>query len=293
MNDPYAHLNEEALALISSPTEARIRFTQADRFIEYPAASAVLKTLEDTYLRPRSVRPECIALIADAGAGKSTLLNAFRLRTQQRREAELRKPVAYAVLNALPELHVMQAMMHDTLDIPTPSGQYRKHWLMDDVIKRTIEQLGVALVMLDEIQHITNLPRAVRRTVWDWIKWLSTACRVSVVCSGTPGAEEVILQDRQFKTRFEIVRLPRWQVGPVFANFLHALESSLPLKQSSGLATRDMQVAILQESLAKDQVAGLTDSIRKIIASAAVQAIESGDERITVKSVTAWRARNA
>jgi alpha-D-ribose 1-methylphosphonate 5-triphosphate synthase subunit PhnL len=76
----YAHLDDEVFALISSPLAARIRFIQADRFIEHPATSAVLETLEDICLRPRSLRPECIALIADAGAGKSTLLNPFRPR---------------------------------------------------------------------------------------------------------------------------------------------------------------------------------------------------------------------
>ena len=68
-------------------------------------------------------------------------------------------------------------------------------------------------------------------------------------------------EEGQLETRFRIAYLPRWSVGPVFAQFLSAFERSLPLKRHSGLAAPDMQQALLDESGVMQRIPGITHGI--------------------------------
>jgi hypothetical protein len=51
----------------------------------------------------------------------------------------------------------------------------------------------------------------------------------------------------------------------------------------------EMQEALLKESRVKQQVAGVTHGIKQIIEYAAIEAIRSGEERITRPLLTSWR----
>lgn len=244
----YPHLNDEARLVVESDAETRIQFIQADRYIPNPQASVALDALLRMARRPTSVRPLCIALIADGGAGKSTVLNVFRRQVDLSSASIERSPIAYCVIDAFPNPTAMQIAMLSALDIPKPNLGPRWNWTANDLVKQTIKELHIKVVVLDEIHHLNNLPERLRQGMWDWIKWLSTACRVSIVCAGPPGSEQLILQDLQLKTRFRIYRLTRWRPGPEFANFLKIYESSIPLKRASGLSGLKMQETILRET---------------------------------------------
>jgi hypothetical protein len=58
----------------------------------------------------------------------------------------------------------------------------------------------------------------------------------------------------------------------------------------SGLGSTEMQEALLKESRVKQQIGGVTHGIKQIIEYAAIEAIQSGEERITKSLLTAWRA---
>jgi len=289
MATAYKHLDAGAAQLMQSSDLERIRYIQRDRFIEHSAVAAVLSMLDDFVGRPISVRPPCMALIGDAGAGKSTLLDEFMQRVDKHVDGAGTRRALYSVADAFPTLQVLQTALLAALSIPSPLTSYRERWAADDMIKRAISELGIRVVIIDEVQHILNLPRPVRPALWDWIKWISTACRVSVVCAGIPGAEEIVLRERQLQSRFAVVRLPRWVAGPAFAQFLSAFERSLPLRRPSGLGTQEIQKALLRESQVKQQVAGVTHGVKQIIESAAIHAIRTGEERITLPALAAWR----
>jgi hypothetical protein len=50
-----------------------------------------------------------------------------------------------------------------------------------------------------------------------------------------------------------------------------------------------MQEALLRETFAMQQISGITDGIRRVVEMAAILAIRSGEERITVALLPAWR----
>lgn len=285
----HSHLNPDAARLIGASDEERIRQIQLDRFIEYGSVTRVLSILDDFALRPPSVRPPCLALVADSGGGKSTVLTEFVRRLGAATLDSNARRVIYMVVDPFPELPNMQTSLLSAMSIPPAQGQYRRRWAADELIKRAIIELGVRVVIFDEIGHLLNLPRLSQVLVFDWLKWISTACRVSVVCSGIPGSEQIVLRERQLQTRFTVMRLPCWTAGPAFGQFLQAFERSLPIRRPSGLAALDMQEALLKESRVKQQVSGVTDGVKQIIEYAAIEAIRSGEERITRSLLTSWR----
>lgn len=285
-----SHLNAAIAHLIDAGDEDRIRHIQRDRFVEHNPATRVLHLLQDFVLRPPSVRPPCLALIGDAGAGKSTLLMEFMRRTDAATADSSTRRVVYMVADPYPELVNLQTTLLLAMSIPPAQAEYRRRWAADELIQRAIVELGVRVVVIDEISHILNLPRYAQIAVFDWLKWISTACRVSVVCSGIPGSERIVMRERQLETRFAVMRLPCWTAGPAFGQFLQAFEKSLPLRRPSGLGSTEMQEALLKESRVKQQIGGVTHGLKQIIEYAAIEAIRSGEERITRSLLTAWRA---
>lgn len=287
MKNSYHRLDQQALALLDASNDERIRYIQCDRFVPNSASDTVLALLRDFVDRPPSVRPPCLALIGDSASGKTTLLDQFQLQ-ELTREKKHGGRVVFFTTDSHPVVEILQIALLTALGAPPPVS-YRSEKQSNDTIKRTISELNVRLVIIDEIQHLLNLPRGLQPATWDWIKWVSTACRVSVACSGIPGAEAIITRERQLHTRFTVMRLPRWVAGAAFGEFLTAYERSLPLKQASGLGALPLQKAILLETRVKQQISGVTGGVKQVIEHAAIRAIETGKEKITKELIPAWR----
>ena len=218
-----------------------------------------------------------LALVGDAGSGKSTLLAEF-LRRHTPEADHVEQPVVYCVADAYPEVPVLQRALMTKLGVPPPLSIYRQRWVADDLIQRALAERGTRVVLVDEMKHVENLRRRDQVAHWDWMKWLSTANRVSVVGTGIPGFESRVLEDLQLETRFALAYLPRWVAGPLLGQFLAAFERSLPLRRPSALASLPMQRALLKES-----------EIKQGIEHAAIRAIENGSERITEDLLASWR----
>jgi hypothetical protein len=288
MSARYAHLAAGARALVEASDAARIRYIQQDRFIPHSAALSILELLEGFVDRPVSIRPPCLALVGDSGCGKSTLMEELERRCSDPAHPETRK-VVVCTMDPLPELRVSQRALLSALGVPPTMSLYRPRVDGDDLIARSLQEWGTRLVVFDETLHMTNLRGRALTLQWDWIKWVSTANRVSVVCTGIPGFEKTIQEEAQLETRFAIMRLPRWSVGPAFAQFLTAFERSLPLRRASGLGAARMQEVIVRESALQQHIAGVTQGIKQVIERAAIEAIHTGIERVTPPMLSSWR----
>jgi type II secretory pathway predicted ATPase ExeA len=284
----YEHLDEDAHELLDADVATSVSYIQRDRFIPYHPVETVLNLLDGFVRRPASIRPPCLALVGDAGSGKSTLVREFERRLREPKDPSTQVAV-YFVADAHPDIPILQRALMLALDIPAPLSAHRQRWVADDLIQRALVERATRLVIIDEVQHVSNLKARDRARTWDWVKWISTANRVSIVCTGISGFESMIREEGQLETRFTIAHLPRWTPGVMFGQFLTAFERSLPLKFPSGLAHPDMQEALLRESALKQRIPGITHGIKQVIEHAAIEAIESGVERITMPLLWAWR----
>jgi hypothetical protein len=75
----------------------------------------------------------------------------------------------------------------------------------------------------------------------------------------------------------------------MFGQFLTAFERSLPLRFASKLGSTEMQEALLKESALKERLPGITHGIKQVIEYAAIAAIHSGREQITMPLLSSWR----
>jgi hypothetical protein len=287
MRHDYLHLDKQTRKLVDSSALIRIRHIQKDRFIPYRAVTSVLDLMESFVTRPISIRPPCLALIGDSGCGKSTLMDEFQRRHNGDGHPGLR--VVLCTLDPHPTMRVSQRCLLTALGVPANLSTFQPWVNADDLIRRALAELGTRLVIFDEAWHLNHLDRSARSLMLDWIKWISTANRVSVVCAGIPGFEDTIRREAQLETRFHVMRVPRWTVGPAFGQFLDSYERSLPLRRPSGLHSVAIQERLLRESGLRQHLVGITQGITHVLECAAIAAIHTGTEKVTPALLSAWR----
>ena len=106
------------------------------------------------------------------------------------------------------------------------------------------------------------------------IRFLANDLCIPLVCLGTEEANQALMTDQQLADRFSAAELPCWQNDAAFEQLLLSLESILPLHRPSEFRDPKVHQRIL--SLTE----GVLGRICRLIETAAVEAIHSGEERI-------------
>lgn len=290
MAEPHAHLDRNAKALINASAADRARTILKPRLIEHPAVRTIREWVDRRIQGPRSVRPPCLLISADAGAGKtSTLLHLQRCHPDRMSPggSKMIRPIVRCDIEPHPEIPSLQQTLLTRLGAPLLD--LRSTAMRNDLIGRYLSETETQIVLFDDFQHILHLSPRWRAIAMDWIKWVSSSARVHVVGAGVLGVERLVQNDAQLSSRFPVVNIPRWIEGQSFGSFLQAYERSLPLQRPSHLWELSMQRAVLQESRALHTAVGVTDGIVRIIQEAGVAAIVTGGERITRELLPAWR----
>lgn len=287
----YSHLDEQARALVDAPAEVRIQNIQQTRFIEHGAARRIRELAESMMSGPRSIRPRCLMVIADAGAGKTSVLRHLQRRhpdQQSRSPRRLIRPVVYTVVDPIPELEGVQRSLMTALGAPNLDLRSAQR---NDLIIRSLTEFDTRMVFFDEVQHLLHLTPRWQRVAMDWLKWISTTARVNVVATGVRGAELLLRLDPQLASRFQIGEVPVWTAGAAFGAFLHAFVESLPLRRPSMAWDLKAQRTLIDESRMLHTLPGVTDGVLMVLKEAATAAIACGAERITDEFLAAWREK--
>ena len=282
-------LENGAANMLAGGDRERMEYIQRDRFFPHRAVEGIWDLMTGFVERPKTLRPPCLAITGDAGSGKTSLLLNFN-RAMEERDQTARTRTCVSVSTPSPgSVGVLQTVLMAALGIPRFASPTQHQREADVIIADAMLELGVRILLIDEIQHLDCKTNLHLRVCWDWIKWISTACKVSVVCAGVLGYERHLHKDPQLKTRFTLVTLPRWEPGPALAEFLIAFERTLPLRKPSKLDRLEIQKCIIEETFALETVAGVTGGIKRVLEFAAIHAIRTGDERITIPALSAWR----
>ena len=96
------------------------------------------------------------------------------------------------------------------------------------------------------------------------------------VGAGIKDALRAIHTDRQLGNRFETVVLPRWTLDREFRMLLMSFEQSLPLRNPSNLAGKELATVLLSMS------EGTIGELANLLCVAAAAAIKNGREQIDV-----------
>lgn len=273
----YSHLHPDARALLEASLEQRLEFVRRDRFIEYPAAAAILRDLADLVNYPRVVRPPCRAVVADSNNGKTTLTNELVRRNPVVLDASCYPitRVVWAETPPEPDEGRLFSVILTSLSVPHKADASPER--LEVLLSQEFAALKTTTLVLDELHAMLNGTPRNQRQFMAALKRLSNTHNLSIIVSGTPEVTRALATDPQFMTRFQRLALPKWQANSDFQRLLASFEQYIPLPQPSGLGQGNLVKYIFLKS------SRIIGSVRAIVLAASEHALRKGADRITYK----------
>jgi len=261
MNNTIPHLTAYAAALLSETNTGRIRAIRSRHWVHYPGAKQALDRIEALLEHPKGTRMPSVAIYGDSGMGKTMIMKRFRDQHPpvfDRRTGVLKTPVLAIEMVSRPGERRFYGELLTQLGAPqAPRADIAQ---MEQAALRIMSAIGIVL---------------------NTLRFLSNRLQISLVCFGVNEAREAIGGDVQLARRFEQLTLSRWAANEQFETLVASILRNTPLRQPSVLTPKTLR-RILQIT------DGITANIFHILGGLAIEAIESGNERITDDAVADW-----
>ena len=287
-------LTNEAQEIINKTNEERIAYISEDRWIHYPQAEEIIHILETikTYEKNKT-RVTSILLVGSPNNGKTSLLGEFIRRNPSydyysENSDKLTKeffdnynaigiPALYILAPNEPNESRLYSNILNKISAPFKERDSiaRKQYL----VEYYLDLLNVDMLIIDEIHNILSGSVAKQKQVLNAIKNLSNHLKIPIVLSGTKDALRAVSTDTQISSRFRPIYLRKWKMDKEFVSLLATFIKTLPLKKESIVLTSNTAMEILEIS------DGNIGDIVGLLKKAAIYAIESESERITLKEI--------
>ena len=282
MSGDYSHLHPSARRLASEGAQSRIRRIRTDRWIAYARAEAVLAALEDLLSFPRRMRMPNLLLVGPTNNGKTMIVEKFRrahpaIAATETGDGAARIPVVKVQMPAGPDEGRFFGAILDALGMPF--GARDRIAAKQDTAVRVMRATGARLLVIDELHNLLSGTAMQQRRLLNLLRWLGNELQIPLVGVGTAEALRAIRSDDQLANRFEPLALPLWADDDEYRRLLSTLEAVLPLCKPSDLADTAMAARILSAS------EGVLGEIIAVVVRAAVLAVTSGTERISVRMI--------
>ena len=278
------HLTDDAGAMLPESIDERVYFIRSKRWIAYPKAIEILGHLNDLLKHPRTTRMPSIAVFGDSGMGKSMLVEKFKDDHSQSAHAWPHKPRSKLLVVEIagrPSERRLFAQILAVLGAPqSPRATIAE---LERTTIRLLEDLGVQVLVLDEIHNVLAASWREQRVVFNTLRNLSNVLKLSLVCFGIMEARQAINGDVQLARRFDSFLLPRWMAGKEFEQLVLAIVRNLPLKEPSVLTVKGLRRILLASD-------GVSARIFRMLNDVAVEVIETGAERITDEALERYRS---
>lgn len=273
------YLTDHAKALLNSDNKTRIAEIENEAFIEHDGYARIYKRLEKLLQRAPRQGIGGMMLWGDTGLGKSSLLQNFKADHPDfvDDEGDPHKPVVYIPLN--PGVTVKRVMLRILDELKSPLSLSASMPAIEITLYRSLQHYNTKMIIFDEIQHFvdTALPKQ-KSEFLNLLKDFGNMLNIPIVTCGLHSAAMNIESDLQLLRRFHpFEQMQKWKYTNQFRTLLANLEASFPLKHPSNLS--DPAIA----RFVVDRSGGILDFVIKIITDAAIVAIESGEERITLE----------
>ena len=223
-----------------------------------------------------------VAVYGDSGMNKTTIMK--RLRDEHAPSfnpmtGTLTTPVLAMEMTSRPGERRFYAELLTLLGAPQrPRADIAQ---MEQAALRIMEAIGVQVLVIDEVHNILAGTYREQRIVLNTLRFLSNRLQISLVCFGVNEAREAISGDVQLARRFDQFTLSRWVANEQFETLVASILRNTPLRQPSLLTPNSLR-RMLQIT------EGITANIFHMINSLAVEAVESGRERITDDAIEKW-----
>ncbi len=271
------HLTEPVQSLLALSNKERITYIKKDMYIGYSQANDVLNKLEDLLEHPVTHRMPNLLIVGDTNNGKTVLVHKFCKKHRaylSDEDTELVAPVVYVQAPPKPDEKRFYNGILEAIASP-----YKLNDRVENKQRQVIQvmrHLKTRMLIIDEIHHILAGNLNAQHYFLNVIKYLANELKIVIVGVGTKDAFNAIQSDPQMGNRFDTVIIQKWGLNNDYVRLLKSFESLLPLKKESELTSKQIAMEILSKS------EGYIGEIASLLRRAAVKAIETGEEKITI-----------
>lgn len=263
------HLSDEARRQLEAlGTVERCAAIEANRWIGYPAAIRALDALTQVRERPKSTRTTGVVVCGPFRNGKTMVADKFlSMETVQVRPSHY-----YQLPTEATRQEFLTGMIRAMGRVPDPTQRTiegRRHQL-----EALLDEYEPRVFIFDDAHH--GFRGSAAKEFHTLLRVMGHRWDMSPVLIGDRSLAETIHNDGELRTRLTNRSLPRWQYDADYARLLNSLVRALPLRRKSELT---------DEALAKRiflVAEGLIGDIVQNVAAAAVAAVRTGEEQITL-----------
>jgi GTPase SAR1 family protein len=289
-------LTEETKKILGGSDEERIKYINEEYWIDYPIAQNILEKMEDIYnFGHGKTRYISILLVGGSNNGKTSLLKQFlekhppydyNINGEQPdwitdeffdKYTGIGRPVLYVISPTEPSESRLYSIILEQLNIP-----YKTRDSLDvkaKLVEYYLKALSVRVLVIDEIHNILNGSPARQKQIMSAIRDLSSKLKMPVILAGVKEALRAVNTEDQISSRYRPEYLTKWKMDKDYISLLATTISKLPLKKQSTIINKDDAQEIIE------LCNGYIGEIVNLIKAAAVYAIKTGSERVTIKEI--------
>lgn len=274
----YSHIHKNFRHIALLPNNERIAFIDTPRWIGYSRANEVIEVMQGLMNKVKQHRMPNLLLIGDSNNGKTTIIQDFAERFGESYSDE-HLVVPVCLIQAPPSANEkdLYISLIDYFALPYRSSD--SAGVLRAQAVHTLRETHVKILIIDEVHSMLTGTARQQRLIMNAIKYLCNALQLPIVLSGTKDAVRILHTDPQHASRFDVAELPLWQNDKEFRRLVGSFERILPLKKPSNLTETSILNLIYSIS------GGNIGNIKRLINECAIEAIESGEERITSKMI--------
>lgn len=273
-------LKPDVISTLGLDDNPRIAFIDEDRWIGYPAATEIGKSLDELVTSKRVTRPPGIALVGRPNNGKTTLARRLiQKHPPQINEDGVYAPVVFCHMPGSADEATFWSGLLTQLQIAHRTNAPPR--TLANQASRVLIEMSTKVLIVDEFHHLANSSAREQSKLSGSLKNLSSTNLINLVFVGTQALIGALRADEQLATRLKPHVLERWNASGDYLKLLALFERHLPLRKPSNLHSKELALEIFHRS---NQTIGGT---KEVINFAAKLAILSGEEKITLDIVRA------
>ncbi|MHC8361901.1 TniB family NTP-binding protein [Pseudomonas sp. LS2P72] len=264
--EQYEHIVEAKRHLASLPNANRIAICRHDFWINTPRLAPLFKCIENMLYTEDQLQASCIIVYGKGGYGKSAIV-------QRLIDLNIISPYKLKFVTMTENLD--RYRLHQSVCIAFGVESTGKSTPKTAAVFRVIKAENVTGLLIDEIHDAMSQAYGQKRATLSLMKNMAgDPLMLCLIVFGNHTAAQVLAVDDQLNRRFVQWELTPWKNDQDFTDFVHAYESHLPLRLPSGLAQKRLRDLLFKYSH------GIMDNVVKIMKAFAMDAIETGAERI-------------
>lgn len=258
--------------------ETRVSKILADRWVHYPQGEAALMRVAELLRGARRTRMPSLLVVGEPDVGKTTILKKFmRAHTPTFDPLTGRAASEVVAMEAPPEADEGRFYSAVLQAIGAPGGGGRVVDL-ERIVHQQLKRLGVRLLIIDETNNLVIGTGAAQRKTLAALRRLSNQLDLSLACFGTMEALHALTSDPQVEGRAQPFQLTRLRNDANYATIIQAVIAFYPLRRPSNV---DQPLIDYVHEL----TAGSPGKTFRLLNAAAVHAIDTGEEQITLKAL--------